>query len=182
MGDPHPHPHPPTYTAHQVLLAVRKPPNRIRIHTQIIRPLGFILPINRNHLLRAHLIEPKPLHARLALDAKDLVLAQARPVRRVRRTARDVVVLEEGIQAAAVDHHVLRVEHAQPVRVANAAGRACGVVVWVSEGVGAAVGLVFGVGGRHVVGRFGLDEACEDVLGVVELVLVQGMMLNTTSP
>jgi hypothetical protein len=39
-----------------------------------------------------------------------------------------------------------------------------------------------GVGVGHVVRGFGLDEACEDVLGVVELVLVQGMVLDAAGP
>jgi hypothetical protein len=117
-----------------LLEPISKVPNSVGINTQIITPLRFILTIDGDHLFSADLIERKPLHTRTALDTKNLVLAVAGAVRRVGRTAADVVVAEKGVQATAVNHHVLAVFDAQSVCVADTSW-ACGVVIRVGESV-----------------------------------------------
>ena len=114
---------------------ILKPPNRIRIHTQIITPPRLIHPINRHHLQRTHLIQRKPLHTRVALDAKNPVLAVAQPVRRIRQTTLRALVLKERIQATTVNHHVLAIQDAQAERVAGLVGGARGRVVRVAVAV-----------------------------------------------
>jgi hypothetical protein len=116
-------------------ITIRKPSNRIRIHTQIIPPTRLIAPVNRNHLFRTHLVQRKPLHTRLPLNTKDLILAAPKPVRRIRVTAADIVILEERIQPPAVDHYVLGIQDTQTKGVADGVWRARGGVVRVGVGV-----------------------------------------------
>jgi hypothetical protein len=91
----------------QRLNPISKPPNRVRIHTQIIPPTRLIRTINHNHILDTYLTQCKSLHTAIALDAEDAILAYASATGRVRARAGNVVVLEEGVQAAAVDEDVL---------------------------------------------------------------------------
>ena len=59
----------------------------------------------------------------------------------VRSRARRVVVVEEAVQARAVDHRIPRVEEAEAKRVA-VSGKT-GAVVWVFDGGVGGVGTVF---------------------------------------
>jgi hypothetical protein len=171
-------PYPPTLTP---LDSVRKESNGITIHTQIIRPPGLIRPINRDHLQRPHLT--KRIHddiVGIAFDTEDAVLAVAHCIRVF--AAAVIVVLEEGIQARAVDVDGIGIDDAQSQRVAYA-GWTKGVVVGiVVVGCVERVGLAFDVGGGLPVGRFGLDEAGEDVGCGAELELVEGVVLDACAP
>lgn len=161
---------------------IRKPPNRIRINTQIVPPPRLIHSINRNHLLGPNLTQTKPLHTRIPLNTKNLVLAVPKPARRFVITAIRTILLEKAVQAATIYHHILAIQDTQTESVAYSARRTRRRVIGVVVGVGAAVGLAAGVGVGHVVWSFGLDEAGEDGAGGVELVLVEGVVLDAVGP
>lgn len=86
----------------------------------------------------------------------------------------DVVVIEEAVQSSTVDEDWVRVEDAEtPARSAGGEDR---VVVCCDSGEGVErvrVGLV--------VCGLGLDESHKDVTSVDQLVLVQGVMLDSGS-
>lgn len=140
------------------------------------------MPIDRDHLRRTDLVQTHPLHARVTLNTEDAILAVPQPIRRIGATTIELVVLEEAVQAAAVDHHILRIKNTQAIGVTYLVRRACRCIVRVRVAIRATIGLGLGVGGGHVVWRLGLDVACKDRLGIVELVLVEGVVLDARAP
>lgn len=99
------------------------------------------------------------------------------------------MIVEERVQARAIAENVARAEDTQSPAVLADAGAALTEVVevWVggAKDAGDEVGgrLELGcVGVRLVVGGFGLDETHEDVLGLGEFVLVEGVVLNSSTP
>jgi hypothetical protein len=116
----------------------------------------------------------------IAFDTEDAVLAVAHCIRVF--AAAVIVVLEEGIQARAVDVDGIGIDDAQSQRVAYTRWTQGVVVGIVVVGCVERVGLAFDVGGGLPVGRFGLDEAGEDVGCGAELELVEGVVLDACAP
>ena len=90
-----------------------------------------------------------------------------------------IIVVEERIQPSPIDISVRRIQHTQPPCRLATRGFPCaenGEVRIVPPGKGHEG--CSGYGARLVIRRFRLDESHEDVLGAVELVLIQSMMLD----
>jgi hypothetical protein len=161
---------------------VLEPPDRVGVHTQVIFPPRLVHSVDRDHVHRTNLVQREPLHTRVALDTENAVLAVSFPIRHIRLAAIRALVPEERVQAASIDHDVLAVQDAQAVCATDFSCGAHLVEVGVVVPVRAAVGLAASVGAGLVVWGFGLDVACEDVLGAVELVLVQCVVLDAAGP
>lgn len=150
--------------------------DRVAVHAEVVLPVCVVLAIDGQHLLDADLAQRKSLERRCALDADDAALADSLAIRCVGRAACRAVVDEERVETGAVDENVGGVDDAEsPGSVTSNVHRI--VVGWLTR-----VGLAECVWRRHVVGSLGLDEASEDVRGLVELVLVQGVVLNAVCP
>lgn len=150
--------------------------DRVAVHAEVVLPVCVVLAVDGEHLLDADLAQCKSLERRRALDADDAALADSPAVGCIGRAAVHTVVDEERVETGAVDEDVGGVDDTEaPGSVASAVH---GVVV----GRLSRVRLANCVGRGHVVGGLGLDEASEDVRGLAELVLVQGVVLNAVCP
>jgi hypothetical protein len=150
--------------------------DRVAVHAEVVLPVCVVLTIDGEHLLNTDLAQRKSLERRRALDANNAALTDFSAIGCIGRAAIGTVVDEERVDTGTVDENVGGVDDTEaPGSVASAVH---GIVV----GGLARVWLASCVGRGHVVGGLGLDEAGEDVRGLVELVLIQGVVLNAVCP
>ncbi|SPQ23429.1 8bdce749-e62e-4af3-8c1f-5a9c97833852 [Thermothielavioides terrestris] len=166
MSSPRPIPHP----EHEppALLPRRKQRNALHKPINVLLVPGHVPPVHRDHLGRPDRVEVVHAHAAVALDAEDARLAV---LALAGVAAVHVVVVEEAVQAGAVDQHVRAVDDAQaPAGIAGRKHRVAVRRVRRERQVRPRV--------RLVVRRLGLHLAHEHVARAGELVLVQLVVLG----